>query len=79
MKLDEKKLHKSESSKYDKIDGLNGYIKYVLQHNERLKLHPYVSLKDVIAEATRVAQSSGIQLDDYYINQTVVGHKIIQQ
>ena len=79
MKLNEHKLPKSESHNYDKIDALNGYIKYVLQHNEHLKLHPYVSLKEVIEEATRVAQASGIELKKYYVNQTVNGHKIIQQ
>jgi len=71
-------MNNTEKTRYDKIDSLNAYIKYVLERRDKLKI-AHVSLADLIQEATRMAQCSGIKLEDYYVNQTVNGQKTIQQ
>lgn len=56
----------SEKSNYDKVDSLNGFIKFVLERRDKMKVQ--TSLKEIVEEATRVAQASGIKLEDYYTN-----------
>jgi len=67
-----------EKTKYDKVDSLNAYIKYVLMRQEKM-LQPYITLSVLITDATRIAQASGIKLEDHYVNQTVNGQHTIQQ
>lgn len=71
-------MNNTEKTRYDKIDSLNAYIKFVLERRDK-QMISHISLADLIAEVTRVAQCSGIKLEEHYVNQTVNGQKIIQQ